>query len=35
MKKIISLLNENFTEDESAGIRGGNVRRLLSEELPD
>lgn len=30
-----ALLNENFSEDEIAGIMGGNVLRLLSEQLPD
>lgn len=30
-----ALLNENFTEGEIAKIMGGNVIRLLSENLPD
>jgi microsomal dipeptidase-like Zn-dependent dipeptidase len=30
-----ALLNENFSEDEIARIMGGNVVRLLSENLPD
>src|SRR5215213_5212934 len=30
-----ALLNENFTEDEIAKIMGGNVVKLLSENLPD
>ena len=30
-----ALLNENFSEDEIAQIMGGNVVKLLSENLPD
>lgn len=30
-----ALLNENFTEEEIAQIMGGNVVRILSENLPD
>ncbi|HEX8368112.1 MAG TPA: dipeptidase [Pyrinomonadaceae bacterium] len=30
-----ALLNENFSEDEIAQIMGGNVLKLLSEQLPD
>jgi membrane dipeptidase len=30
-----ALLNENFSEDEIARIMGGNVIKLLSENLPD
>jgi microsomal dipeptidase-like Zn-dependent dipeptidase len=30
-----ALLNENFTEDEIAEIMGGNVIKLLGENLPD
>ena len=30
-----ALLNENFTEEEIAKIMGGNVLKLLSENLPD
>ncbi len=30
-----ALLNENFTEDEIAQIMGGNVIKVLSENLPD
>lgn len=30
-----ALLNENFTEEEIAKIMGGNVVRILSENLPD
>ena len=30
-----TLLNEGFTEDEIAKIMGGNVIRLLSENLPN
>ena len=30
-----ALLNENFSEEEIAKIMGGNVIRLLSENLPD
>src|SRR5690349_16403086 len=30
-----ALLNENFTEEEIAKIMGGNVIKLLSENLPD
>jgi membrane dipeptidase len=30
-----ALLNENFNEDEIVKIMGGNVVRLLSEQLPD
>ncbi|MEP6901697.1 MAG: dipeptidase [Actinomycetota bacterium] len=30
-----ALLNENFTEEEIAKIMGGNVVKLLSENLPD
>lgn len=30
-----ALLNENFTEEEIARIMGGNVLKLLSEQLPD
>lgn len=30
-----ALLNENFTEEEIAQIMGGNIVRILSENLPD
>lgn len=30
-----ALLNENFTEEEIAKIMGGNIVRLLAENLPD
>jgi membrane dipeptidase len=30
-----ALLNEDFSEEEISGIMGGNVLRLLSENLPD
>ena len=30
-----ALLNENFTEEEIAQIMGGNVIKLLSDQLPD
>ncbi len=30
-----ALLNENFTEEEIAKIMGGNIARILSENLPD
>jgi microsomal dipeptidase-like Zn-dependent dipeptidase len=30
-----ALLNEGFSEEEIAGIMGGNILRLLSENLPD
>jgi len=30
-----ALLNENFTEEEIARIMGGNVIKLLSDQLPD
>lgn len=30
-----ALLNENFTEEEIAKIMGGNIIKLLSEQLPD
>ncbi|HEY0459592.1 MAG TPA: dipeptidase [Pyrinomonadaceae bacterium] len=30
-----ALLNENFTDEEIAAIMGGNVIRILSENLPD
>ncbi len=30
-----ALLNENFTEEEIAEIMGGNILKLLSENLPD
>lgn len=34
-KMTEALLNENFTEEEIAAIMGGNVLKLLSENLPD
>jgi len=30
-----ALINENFTDDEIAQIMGGNIVRILSENLPD